>query len=68
MHEPTGGHDLKRFGDVIPVSCTNRVKHDLSLDFNLRDDVRDVKFSFETADGFVVNINVHSFQTQLRPL
>ena len=29
MHEPAGGHNLKRLGDVIPVQCSaKRVKHD----------------------------------------
>ena len=114
VHEPAGGHNLKRFGDVIPVQCSGkRVKHDSSLDFNLRvravstcqsmdiildsgsdvtlvplnltgvgtqvktqsetylrdaqgkqiatHDVRDVNFSFETADGSVVNVKERAF-------
>ena len=50
VHEPAGGHNLKRFGDVIPVQCSGkRLKHDSSLDFNLR--VRAVSTSQSMMSG-----------------
>ena len=73
VHEPAGGHNLKRFGDVIPVQCSGkRVKHDSSLDFNLRVRAVSTCQSLDIildsgSDVTLIPLNLTGVGTQVKP-